>query len=228
MNGVVYGERGSLRMFTGIIEETGTIHPPERTSDGIRVRIEARKVLEGGAPGDSISVDGVCLTVSSVHRDYFIADLSTETLERSSFSLVKAPAACNLERALRPLDRMGGHIVQGHVDTTGKIILKKNEVSWTRMRISSPPAFNHYICEKGSIAVSGVSLTIADFGPDSFDAALIPETLKRTTLGRLSAGSVVNLEYDILAKYIERMLTKKNVVGREGILMEALQRSGYV
>ena len=189
-------------MFTGLVQTTGRVaalDPPSRGAGRGRLRIEAELVL---SEGDSVAVNGVCLTATEVERDSFAADVVAETLSRSSLGTLSAGDAVNLELPLRASDRLGGHIVQGHVDGVGTVeSLDDNGM----LRLAAAPDLLRYVVEKGSIAVDGVSLTVAEVDDDSFTVALIPETLERTTLGSRGTGDVVNLEVDILAKYVEKL-----------------------
>jgi riboflavin synthase len=200
-------------MFTGIVAELGEVAGIEQRGDSARLTI--RGSTEGVAPGESISVNGVCLTVTGILDDTFTADVMGETLDRSSLGALTAGAPVNLERSVRLADRLGGHLMQGHVDSTGTIISRSPAAHWDQVRISLPASISRYVVHKGSIAVDGISLTVSALGPpgtehDSwFEVCLIPETLKRTTMGTRQPGDVVNLEVDVLAKYVERLLDGK-------------------
>jgi riboflavin synthase len=207
-------------VFTGIVEELGEVVGIDRSDDSARLRVAGPLVTAGAAEGDSIAVNGVCLTVTAASDGEFSADVMGETLNRSSLGLLTPGAAVNLERPLRPDGRLGGHIVQGHVDATGTVLARWPSTGWEVVRISVPPALARYLVEKGSIAVDGISLTISALGDSIgehgagehgagehwFEVSLIPETLARTTLGRSQPGEVVNLEVDMIAKYVERLL----------------------
>lgn len=198
-------------MFTGLIEELGRVRSFERRGEGARLVIEARVVTEDAQEGDSIAVNGVCLTALDVRRDSFAADGSRETLQRSTLGSLGAGSRVNLERAVTPSTRLGGHIVQGHVDARGRFLgAEERGGSWT-LRIAYPREIARYLVFKGSVAVEGVSLTIAGLHEDHFEIAIIPKTWERTNLSHLKAGDEVNLEADIIAKYVERIL----VVGKE-------------
>ena len=184
-------------MFTGIIEELGSV----RSRSGDRFSIDATSVLEGTSLGDSIAVSGCCLTVVELASNYWSADISTETRQRTNLDELKPGSAVNLERAVRSLDRLGGHLVQGHIDVVGVV-----EEPGESMVIRIPADLLRYVVEKGSIAVNGVSLTVADVSYDHFSVALIPHTLTVTNLGRLSSGDTVNIEVDVMAKYAEKLL----------------------
>jgi riboflavin synthase len=199
-------------MFTGIVTELGEVAGVEQRGDAARLTIRAS--TEGVSPGESIAVNGVCLTVTGIldgNPSTFSADVMAETLNRSSLGALRAGAPVNLERSVRLADRLGGHLVQGHVDGTGTIISRSPAAHWDQVRISLPGGISRYVVHKGSIAVDGISLTVSALGPpgdeDSwFEVCLIPETLKRTTMGLRQPGDVVNLEVDVIAKYVERLL----------------------
>jgi riboflavin synthase len=200
-------------MFTGIVAELGEVAGIERRGDAARLTI--RGSTEGVIAGESIAVNGVCLTVTGILDDTFTADVMGETLDRSGLGALTAGAPVNLERSVTLADRLGGHLVQGHVDATGTIISRSPAEHWDQVRISLPASISRYVVHKGSIAVDGISLTVSALGPpgagtqgeDSwFEVCLIPETLKRTTMGTRQPGEVVNLEVDVIAKYVERLL----------------------
>jgi riboflavin synthase len=192
-------------MFTGLVADTGTVESLERNGDGMRLRV--RTVLAGElAAGDSVAVNGVCLTARAPDGEGFSADVMEETLRRSSLSPLAQGDGVNLELPLRAGDRLGGHMVQGHVDGTGTVESTR-EAGFARVvRIAAAPELLRYVVEKGSIAVDGVSLTVAAIDDESFEVSLIPETLERTTLGSAAPGRVVNLEVDVLAKYVEKAI----------------------
>ena len=191
-------------MFTGIVEEVGVV--AKISDNGMTVR--ATKVTEDLKLGDSIAVNGTCLTAVSFDRTEFSVDLSPETMRRTSLGQLSVGGPVNLERALLASDRMGGHIVQGHVDGTGRVMSTKRDRDSTIFRIRVPKRLNRYIVEKGFVAVDGISLTVVKIGASSFTLAVIPYTLKNTNLAALSAGDRVNLEADILAKYVESLLDR--------------------
>ncbi|HEY0544747.1 MAG TPA: riboflavin synthase [Pyrinomonadaceae bacterium] len=194
-------------MFTGIIEELGRVESIEPRGEGVRIRIAARSVAEGTQEGDSIAVNGVCLTALDVRDNAFSADGSGETLQRSTLGSLRAGSVVNLERAVTPQTRLGGHIVQGHVDARGSFVSATDHGgSWT-VRIAYPPEMARYFVYKGSVTVEGISLTIAALTDEYFEIAIIPKTWAVTNLSHLSAGDAVNLEADIIAKYVERMLS---------------------
>ena len=199
-------------MFTGIVAELGEVAGIEQRGDAARLTI--RGSTEGVSPGDSIAVNGVCLTVTGGLDGAFTADVMGETLDRSSLGALTPGAPVNLEQSVRLADRLGGHLVQGHVDGTGTIISRSPAEHWDQVRISLPAGISRYVVHKGSITVDGISLTVSALGPPGdgpdgdtwFEVCLIPETLKRTTMGARQPGEVVNLEVDVIAKYVERLL----------------------
>jgi len=193
-------------MFTGIVEERGRISTVEPLGDSVRVVIAAAEVLEGTRFGDSIAVNGVCLTVVDCDAHSFSADVMQETLDRSSLGAATTGVNVNLERAARLDSRIGGHLVQGHVDGTGSVLAIEPSDHWTVMRFSLPQEIARYVVEKGSITVDGVSLTVVEAQRDWFSVSLIPTTLQVTTLGDRKVGDRVNLEVDAIAKYVERLL----------------------
>ncbi len=193
-------------MFTGIIEELGSVRTIEERGENARIVIDARVVTEGTSHGDSIAVNGVCLTALDIHDDSFAADVSRETLLRSTLGSLKPDAPVNLERAVTPATRLGGHMVQGHVDARGTFVSVENHgESWT-VRIGFPPEIARYLVFNGSVAVEGISLTIANLGEDYFEIAIIPKTWEVTNLSHLKPGEGVNLEVDVIGKYVERLL----------------------
>ncbi|MBA2379366.1 MAG: riboflavin synthase [Blastocatellia bacterium] len=196
-------------MFTGLIEECGRVARFDDRGDSARVVIEAATVLEGTKNGDSISVNGVCLTALDVGADSFAADVSAETLERSTLRSLAPGSRVNLERAVIAATRLGGHIVQGHVDGRGEFLSAAAVGDFWTVTIGFPSDLARYFVEKGSVAVEGISLTIAALHESSFDIALIPKTWEMTSLSSLKHGDRVNLEVDIIAKYVERMMHLK-------------------
>lgn len=197
-------------VFTGIVEELGEVVGVENLGDSARLVIRGPIVTSDAGHGDSIAVNGVCLTVVDVLSDgSFSADVMDETLRRSSLRGVDVGARVNLERAAAINSRLGGHIVQGHVDGTGHIVSRTPSEHWTVVRIALPDSLARYVVQKGSITVDGVSLTVSGLGPDWFEVSLIPTTLDMTTLGRAAVGSPVNLEVDVIAKYVERLLGQR-------------------
>lgn len=194
-------------MFTGLIADLGEIVDVEHTADGVRLKVATRLAAELGE-GDSISVNGVCLTATEIHDSVFSTDVMNETLRLSSLSEVRQGAPVNLELAMSPADRFGGHIVQGHVDGVGRITSVVPDGFSRRVTVEAPPEVLKYVVHKGSITVNGVSLTVAELHDRSFTVALIPETLERTNLGSAQPGTTVNLEVDVLAKYVERLISR--------------------
>ena len=193
-------------MFTGIVEERGTVASVEPLTNAARVAIRGSVVLSDVRAGDSIAVNGVCLTVVDIGPDFFTADVMEETLKRSSLAGAEAGSEVNLERAARLDSRLGGHLVQGHVDGTGEVLAIEPDQFWTVMRISLPQDLGRYVVEKGSITVDGVSLTVVSVDDEGFTVSLIPTTLSETTLGSRRTGDRVNLEVDAIAQYVERLM----------------------
>ena len=214
-------------MFTGIVEEVGTIRHIKTAHDGARLTVAARTVLSDAKLGDSIAVNGVCLTIVERDADWFAADLSAETLSRTSLRQARTGTSVNLERALLPSARLGGHIMQGHVDGTGALIEARVVGDGYVVRIGYPPGLARYIVEKGSIAVDGISLTVAALGDEWFEIAIIPHTWRMTNLSALAPGAAVNLEVDIIAKYVERMMQPQLHRSQEKITLEKLEELGY-
>ena len=197
-------------MFTGIVEELGKVTRVEDLGDSARLTITGPVVTSDARHGDSIAVNGVCLTVVEATADgQFSADVMAETLNRSSLGGLAAGSPVNLERAAAVNSRLGGHIVQGHVDGTGEVASRSPSQHWEVVRVSLPPELSRYVVEKGSITVDGVSLTVSAIGDDFFEVSLIPTTLGLTTLGSAPVGAVVNLEVDVLAKYVEKLIAYK-------------------
>ena len=198
-------------MFTGIVEELGEVVGTEDLGDSARFTVRGPIVTSDARHGDSIAVNGVCLTVVDVLPDgRFTADVMAETLNRSSLAALSAGSPVNLERAAEINSRLGGHIVQGHVDGTGTVISRTPSPHWEVVRIALPPGLSRYVVEKGSITVDGVSLTVSAIDTEWFEVSLIPTTLALTTLGRAQPGTRVNLEVDVIAKYVERLLEAKH------------------
>lgn len=193
-------------MFTGIVEEIGTVVRLDRGDGDARLTLQGAVVTEGTRLGDSIAVDGVCLTVAELDGDTFVVDVMPETLGRSTLGSLAAGAPVNLERAVRADGRLDGHLVQGHVDGVGRLVSRTPGPRWDDLVIECPPELARYVAEKGSVAVSGVSLTVTRAGDADLGVSLIPTTLEATTLGRLEPGDPVNLEVDVIAKYVERLL----------------------
>ena len=193
-------------MFTGIIEELGRVRSVEQRGENAYIVIDAQIVTDGTNHGESIAVNGVCLTALDIHNDSFAADVSRETLHRSTLGTLKPGTPVNLERSVTPATRLGGHIVQGHVDARGQFVsVEDHGESWT-VRISFPPEIARYLVFKGSVAVEGISLTIANLADDYFEVAIIPKTWEVTNFSHLKPGDNVNLEVDVIGKYVERLL----------------------
>ncbi len=214
-------------MFTGIIEELGAITRITAARDGARLVVSAATVLSDAKPGDSLAVNGVCLTVVDRGQDWFAADVSAETMRRTSLKQARPGTRVNLERPLTPSSRLGGHIVQGHVDGTGQFIEARREGEGWMVLIGFPPEFAPYIVEKGSIAVDGISLTVAALGQNRFEIAVIPHTWNVTNLSSLESGAAVNLEVDIIAKYVERMIQAHAGKPKNELTIEKLAELGY-
>jgi riboflavin synthase len=192
-------------MFTGLIQDLGRVREVDRTEDGVTLRVDSALIGELGL-GDSVAVNGVCLTATELDESGFAAEVMNETLQRSSLRDAASGSTVNLELPLRASDRLGGHIVQGHVDGVGTIRSVLADGFARRIEVEAPADLLRYVVVKGSVAVDGVSLTVAALGDASFTVSLIPETLQRTNLGAAQAGTRVNLEVDVLAKYVERLL----------------------
>lgn len=215
-------------MFTGIIEETGVIRTWKSAPKGAELVVSAAKVLADMKIGDSIAVNGVCLTVTSCSGKNFTCDVSSESIARTSFAKLGPGAMVNLERPLAVGSRMGGHFVLGHVDGMGTLISAARSGEGSMMIFGFPSELERYLVYKGSIAVDGISLTLASLESDSFTVAVIPQTLKTTTLGRLKPGDPVNLEVDVLGKYIERFFRLGSTDGKNPTLtMEYLKDQGF-
>lgn len=193
-------------MFTGLVEERGTIVSLDELSDSVRLTVSGPLVTSDAKHGDSIAVNGVCLTVVAQADQSFTADVMRETLVRSSLGSLTTGSIVNLERAARLDARLGGHLVQGHVDGTAQVLSISPSDNWTLVRFTLPDNLARYVVEKGSITVDGVSLTVVEAGDEFFTVSLIPETLSATTLGSRAVGDLVNLEVDAIAKYVERLM----------------------
>lgn len=213
-------------MFTGIIEELGKIEAFQAHAGGAKMRVSARVVTGGTGDGDSIAVNGVCLTALDVSAEEFSADVSQETLDRTTLGGLKTGSAVNLERAVTPSTRLGGHIVQGHVDGRGEFISAAQSGDFWTVRIGYPAEMGQYFVYKGSVSVEGVSLTIADLTDSYFEIAVIPKTWELTNFSTLKGGDAVNLEADVIAKYVERILTYRRK--ETGVSMEMLKDAGFV
>jgi len=211
-------------MFTGIVEEMGTVTTFRRHAGGARLAVAAATVLVGTVPGDSVNVNGVCLTVVEKEPSEFSADIALETLKVSNIGDVSSGQKVNLERALQLSARVGGHLVTGHVDAVGRIRERRQEGNSWRFFIEAPEIALRYMVKKGSVAVDGISLTVADMDRTGFAIAMIPHTAKLTTLGFKAAGDSVNVETDVIGKYIEKLLSGRL---EGGVNLELLKRTGF-
>jgi len=212
-------------MFTGLVEETGTIRSVRQAGRSLHLTVGARTVLEDVKIGDSIAVSGVCLTVVRFDGDSFTADVMPETFDKTSLSNLNIGADVNLERTMAVGDRFGGHIVQGHVDGQGQILsLQQDEIAW-RMTIKAPAELLKYMAPKGSITIDGISLTVVDVDESAFSVSLIPHTWKVTSMKQRKVGDLVNLEVDILAKYVERLLSVRT---ESRVTKEFLREHGFM
>ena len=218
-----------MGIFTGLIIEVGQVRSANRRADGAFLVIECKRVLEGTRIGDSISINGVDLTVIEMNENSFSADASLETLKRSTLDGLRAGSRVNLERALAVGERLGGHMVQGHVDGTGELIGVSPEGNAYRMRFRFARQLGRYIAMKGSITVDGISLTVAGLGGDWFEVAIIPHTWRETTLRDLKSGDRVNLEVDVLAKYVERLMQheEQETPAESRLTLAYLKEQGY-
>ena len=214
-------------MFTGIIEEVGTVKAVNRSGASSFIEIQAKKVLEDVNIGDSIALNGVCLTVTHFGGGVFRADIMNETLSRSSLGCLTSGSPVNLERAMAANGRFGGHIVSGHIDGTGTITDIRNDGIAVWYTVAAPPELLRYIVEKGSIAIDGISLTVAKVTDTSFSVSVIPHTAAKTILGSKKKGDIVNLENDIIGKYVEKLLKPEETAPQSGITMEFLARNGF-
>jgi riboflavin synthase len=194
-------------LFTGIVEELGVVEALDDQGDAIRLTVRGPHVMVDARLGDSISVNGCCLTVAERNGETFTADVMRETLDKTSLGVLEPGGRVNLERAVTAQTRLGGHIVQGHVDGTGTVLTRHPSEHWEVVEISLPEHLARYLVDKGSITVDGISLTVVSVAATSFTVSLIPETLARTTLGFKQEGDPVNLEVDVIAKYVERLIT---------------------
>ena len=207
-------------MFTGIVEELGVVEGIEEQSDAIRLSVRGAHVTTDVSMGDSIAVNGCCLTVAERDGETFTADVMRETLTKTSLGALEVGSRVNLERAVTPQTRLGGHIVQGHVDGTGRVVRREPSEHWELVEVELPAGLGRYLVPKGSITVDGISLTVVGVstsptpgGAGSFTVSLIPETLARTTLGFREIGDPVNLEVDVIAKYVERLVAPSEATG---------------
>lgn len=219
-------------MFTGIVEEVGTVKEIVRKRASVRIAVACIKVLEDTKTGDSIAVNGICLTVSEMKNGWFAADVMPETMRRSGLGRLRPGDSVNLERALRLADRLGGHIVSGHIDGTGAVIGRTEEENAIWLTVKAPDAILKYIMEKGSVALDGTSLTVASVDDRNFTVSLIPVTARDTVLGKRRPGDEINIECDMIGKYVEKLLGRaQNGVqesgGSDGI-MELLRDNGFM
>jgi len=215
-------------MFTGIIEELGAVESLDAQSAGARLRVRCQSVLEDLTPGASIAVNGVCLTAVDLRSDSFAADLAPETLRRSNLGDLRSGSRANLERPLSPTGRLSGHIVQGHVDGTGELLSLEplgDENWWLRVRV--PAELDPYLVFKGSIAIDGISLTIAALEAGVLSVTIIPHTYRNTTIGSYEPGSRVNLECDILAKHVAKLMQTLDLKSKSSLTVEKLREQGY-
>ena len=203
-------------MFTGIVEELGTVAELEQQSDAVRLTVRAATVLADAEPGDSIAVNGCCLTVSERTEHSFTADVMAETLAKTGLGALGTGDRVNLERAVTAGTRLGGHLVQGHVDAVAHVVRRDPGEHWDVVTVSLPDQLAPYLVDKGSITVDGVSLTVVEVGNDAFTVSLIPETLRRTTLGFREPGDAVNLEVDVIGKYVARQLQLRGAAQEVG------------
>jgi riboflavin synthase len=198
-------------MFTGIVEELGVVKSIEKQNDALRITVEGPLVVSDIKRGDSIAVSGTCLTAVEHDNASFTADVMLETLKRTSLDGIKVGDPVNLERAMTAATRFGGHVVQGHVDGVGEIVSREPSENWEWLRVRIPAELMKYVVLKGSITIDGVSLTVNEVGVDFIGLSLIPETLEKTTLGSKAIGARVNIEADVMAKHIERLLEARNI-----------------
>lgn len=216
-----------IAIFTGIIEELGTINRIERGGNSARINVSANKVLSDVQIGDSIAINGVCLTVVEFDRGHFAADVMPETLDKSNLGKLSNGSRVNLERAVSLGTRMGGHLVQGHIDGTGTIVGKEKLEIAIIYSVKTSPDVLHYIVSKGSVAIDGISLTVIDVSADRFTVSLIPHTAAMTTLGFKKVGDTVNLETDIIGRYIEKFLGANSKSEKRDIALELLVENGF-
>lgn len=215
-------------MFTGIVEELGTLREITRGAASARLWVAARRVLEDIRPGDSMAVNGVCLTVTTLNGESFTADVMAETLARTNLGKLVPGERVNLERALRLGDRLGGHLVTGHIDGVGILTESRKQGIAALLTISAPREVMRYVVKKGSVAIDGISLTVVDLSDSSFQVSLIPHTLEQTTLGRKGPGDAVNLEADIIGKYVEKFLLSAQEQGKKNLSVEFLASHGFL
>jgi riboflavin synthase alpha subunit len=215
-------------MFTGLIETIGTVVSAERSGAGLRLRVDLGPAADGVRPGDSIALGGICQTVTAIVGGTAAFDAVAETLARTTLGRWRPGTRVNVERSLRPGDRLGGHFVAGHVDSTGTVRENQERPDGWRLRVEVPADLLAEIAPKGSVAVDGVSLTVVEVRPSEFSIALIPTTLRATTLGDLAPGDLVNVETDLLAKYVRRALAAADAAASDRRLLETLGRAGFL
>jgi len=215
-------------MFTGLVETIGEVVSAEPAGDGLRLRVDLGRAADGVRPGDSINLSGACQTVAAIAGPVAAFDSVAETLAKTTVGRWRPGTRVNVERSLRPGDRLGGHFVAGHVDGTGRVVENSRHEGGWWLRVEAPAELLPEIAPKGSIAIDGVSLTVVEAGPPALSVALIPTTLKETTLGDLRPGDAVNIETDILAKYVRRALAAFGGEAGDPRLMETLRRSGFI
>jgi len=215
-------------MFTGIVQETGTVSAIDRKGSITVLGIRSEQVVQSAEIGDSISVNGVCLTITSLEQGIMHFDLSAETLKTSNIGSLRRGDRVNLEPALRPSDRLGGHFVTGHIDGVGSIKRKRRTGETTEIEIGAPEEVLKYVVKKGSIAIDGISLTVVDVSGDSFKVVIIPHTMDVTTIGWKEVNDTVNLEADILGKYVAKFLAPRTVEEKDGRLLSVLGESGFL
>lgn len=214
-------------MFTGIVEEIGAVREIARKDASVRLTVACAKVLGETKRGDSVNVNGICLTVSAMGPGWFAADVMPETVRRTGLAALSRGSRVNLERALRLSDRLGGHIVSGHIDGTGDVAERSEEGNAVWLTISAPEAVMRYIVEKGSVALDGTSLTVARYDDRSFSVSLIPETTGETTLGERRPGDTVNIECDVIGKYVEKLLGAPRGRTEGSVTLEMLRDNGF-
>jgi len=213
-------------MFTGLIEEIGVIREKTPSTGGLRLVVEAHKVTDDLKVGDSVSVNGVCQTVEDVGKGHFIFFSIPETIARTNLGSLSLGDKVNLERPLKPGERLGGHLVSGHIDCVGRIVKRKEMEAHTLLEVSYPPEFDRYVVPKGSIALEGISLTVTETSSGRFSVAIIPHTLENTNLGAKKIGDEVNLEFDQIAKYIEKQSQARS--GKTELTKDFLERAGWL
>lgn len=214
-------------MFTGIVEETGVVKSIRTTGQAMRIHISCQQVLENTNLGDSISVNGVCLTADEMDQQSFTADVMPETYRRTNLKNLKSGSEVNLERAVPVVGRLGGHIVSGHVDVVGKLSGIRKEANAIWLEIQVPREWTRYVVEKGSVALDGVSLTVASVSEDWFAVSMIPHTVEETTLAHRQAGDEINIECDVIAKYVEKLLCYRDENQQQKMTLEWLQKNDF-